>query len=203
MVYGVVGHKCHAKMLLVVRKETIPAEGRRKSKTVLKRYAHLGTGNYHPRTARLYSDFGLMTANQDICEDMHHVFMQLTGTGGRVPLKYLWQSPFTMHEELIAHIRAEARAARAGRKARIMAKMNALLEPTIIAELYKASQAGVKVDLVIRGVCALQRTRWHKVSAMLIRHVCEHENVTGWAGIGVPVRSHTGPFQPCASRSFR
>ena len=156
VVYGVVGHKCHAKMLLVVRKETIPAEGRRKAKTVLRRYAHLGTGNYHPRTARLYSDFGLMTANQDICEDMHHVFMQLTGTGGRVPLKHLWQSPFTMHEELIAHIRAEARAAKAGRKARIMAKMNALLEPTIIAELYKASQAGVKIDLVIRGVCALQ-----------------------------------------------
>jgi polyphosphate kinase len=143
-------------MLLVVRKETIPAEGRRKAKTILKRYAHLGTGNYHPRTARLYSDFGLMTSNPEICEDMHHVFMQLTGTGGRVPLKHLWQSPFTMHEELIKHIRAEARAAKAGRKARIMAKMNALLEPTIIQELYKASQAGVKIDLIIRGVCALQ-----------------------------------------------
>lgn len=156
VVYGVVGHKCHAKMLLVVRKETIPAHGRRKAKTYLKRYAHLGTGNYHPRTAKLYSDFGLMTCNPEICEDMHHVFMQLTGTGGRAALKQLWQSPFNMHEELINHIRAEARAARAGRKAHIMAKMNALLEPTIISELYKASAAGVKIDLIIRGVCALK-----------------------------------------------
>ena len=156
VVYGVVGHKCHAKMLLIVRRETIPAEGRRKAKTTLKRYAHLGTGNYHPKTARLYSDFGLMTSNPDICEDMHHVFMQLTGTGRRVNLKQLWQSPFTMHDNLITHIRAEAREAKAGRKSRIMAKMNALLEPTIIQELYKASQAGVKIDLIIRGVCALQ-----------------------------------------------
>jgi polyphosphate kinase len=143
VVYGVVGHKCHAKMLLIVRQETIPASGRRKAKKVLKRYAHLGTGNYHPRTAKIYSDFGLMTANQEICEDMHHVFMQLTGTGGRISLKHLWQSPFTMHPELIAHIRREARNAKQGKKAHIMAKMNSLLEPTIIQELYKASQAGV------------------------------------------------------------
>ncbi len=156
VVYGVVGHKCHAKMLLIVRQETIPASGRRKEKKVLKRYAHLGTGNYHPRTAKLYSDFGLMTANQAVCEDMHHVFMQLTGSGGRVSLKHLWQSPFTMHPELVAHIRREARNAKQGKKAHIMAKMNALLEPTIIQELYKASQAGVKIDLIIRGVCALK-----------------------------------------------
>jgi polyphosphate kinase len=156
VVYGVVGHKCHAKMLLVVRKEIIPAQGRRKAKSFLKRYAHLGTGNYHPRTAKLYSDFGLMTSNPEICEDMHQVFMQLTGTGRRVALKQLWQSPFTMHEELISHIRAEAKAAKEGKKAHIMAKMNALLEPTIIAELYKASVAGVKIDLIIRGVCALK-----------------------------------------------
>ena len=156
VVYGVVGHKCHAKMLLIVRQETIPASGRRKAKKVLRRYAHLGTGNYHPRTAKLYSDFGMMTANQEICEDMHHVFMQLTGTGGRITLKHLWQSPFTMHSELVAHIRQEARNAKQGKKAHIMAKMNALLEPTIIQELYKASQAGVKIDLIIRGVCALQ-----------------------------------------------
>ena len=156
VVYGVVGHKCHAKMLLIVRREIIPAEGRRKAKSVLKRYAHLGTGNYHPKTAKLYSDFGLMTSHPDICEDMHQVFMQLTGTGRRVDLKQLWQSPFTMHENLITHIRAEANEAKAGRKARIMAKMNALLEPTIIQELYKASQAGVKIDLIIRGICALK-----------------------------------------------
>jgi polyphosphate kinase len=156
VVYGVVGHKCHAKMLLIIRQETIPGAGRSKEKRVLKRYAHLGTGNYHPRTAKLYSDFGLMTANPAICEDMHHVFMQLTGSGGRVALKHLWQSPFTMHSELIAHIRRETRNAKQGKKAHIMAKMNALLEPTIIQELYKASQAGVKIELIIRGVCALK-----------------------------------------------
>jgi polyphosphate kinase len=154
VVYGVVGHKCHAKMLLIVRKEKIP--GKRSTKTVLKRYAHLGTGNYHPRTAKLYTDFGLLTANQDICEDMHYVFQQLTGTGQQIALSNLWQSPFTMQSEIIRHIRAEARAAKAGKKAHIIAKMNALLEPSVIQELYKASQAGVRIDLIIRGVCALQ-----------------------------------------------
>jgi polyphosphate kinase len=156
VVYGVVGHKCHAKMLLIVRKETIPAEGRKRAKSVLKRYAHLGTGNYHPKTAKLYSDFGLMTSDAEICKDMHDVFMQLTGTGRRSNLKKIWQSPFTMHGQLIAHIRSEARAAKLGQKSRIIAKMNSLLEPTIIQELYKASQAGVKIDLIVRGVCALK-----------------------------------------------
>ena len=153
VVYGVVGHKCHAKMLLIVRKENAP--GRSKGKTVLKRYAHLGTGNYHPRTAKLYTDFGLLTSDPKITEDMHYVFQQLTGTGQQIELSRLWQSPFTMQPEIIKHIRAEARAAKAGKKAHIMAKMNALLEPSVIAELYKASQAGVKIDLIIRGVCAL------------------------------------------------
>jgi polyphosphate kinase len=153
VVYGVVGHKCHAKMLLVVRREATGG----KSKTVsLRRYAHLGTGNYHPKTARLYTDFGLMTTNEQICEDVHHVFQLLTGTGAQVKLHHLWHSPFTMHANLIEHIRAEARAARGGRRARIIGKMNALLEPTIIEELYKASRAGVKIDLIVRGVCALK-----------------------------------------------
>jgi polyphosphate kinase len=125
-------------------------------KMTLKRYAHLGTGNYHPRTARLYTDFGLMTADQKICEDVHHVFQQLTGIGGELTLHELWQSPFTLHPKLVDAIRAEAEHARAGKKARIVAKMNALLEPTVIAELYEASQAGVKIDLIVRGVCSLQ-----------------------------------------------
>jgi polyphosphate kinase len=150
VVYGVVGHKCHAKMMLIVRR--VSEHG----KMVLKRYAHLGTGNYHPRTARLYTDFGLMTSDQKICEDVHHVFQQLTGIGGEIRLHELWQSPFTLHPKLIEAIRAEAVRARAGRKARIVAKMNALLEPTVIAELYEASQAGVKIDLIVRGVCSLQ-----------------------------------------------
>ncbi len=152
VVYGVVGHKCHAKMLLIVRREPTGAKGKHFR---LRRYAHLGTGNYHPRTARLYTDFGLLTADEQICEDVHHVFQLLTGTAGTIRLNHLWQSPFTMHSNLVELIRAEARLARAGKPARIIAKMNALLEPSIIDELYKASRAGVKIDLIVRGVCAL------------------------------------------------
>ncbi len=150
VVYGVVGHKCHAKMILIVRRVL------ENGKPHLRRYAHLGTGNYHPRTARLYTDFGLMTSDQKTCEDVHHVFQQLTGIGAELPLHSLWQSPFTLHPKLVDAIRAEADHARAGRRARIVAKMNALLEPTVIQELYEASQAGVKIDLIIRGVCSLQ-----------------------------------------------
>ena len=154
VIYGVVGHKCHAKMLLIVRREFIPGT-RGKSKSILRRYAHLGTGNYHPRTAKLYTDFGLLTADEQMTSDMHFVFQQLTGTGKQISLSRLWQSPFTMQEEIIKHIRNETRAAKSGKKAHIMAKMNALLEPSVIQELYRASQAGVKIDLIIRGVCAL------------------------------------------------
>ncbi|KAF1049898.1 MAG: Polyphosphate kinase [Burkholderia gladioli] len=150
VVYGVVGHKCHAKMVLIVRRE------KHGGKNVLRRYVHLGTGNYHPRTARLYTDFGLMTTEPKICEDVHHVFQQLTGIGGELRLHELWQSPFTLHPKMIEGIRREIANARAGKRARIVAKMNALLEPSVIAELYEASQAGVKVDLIVRGVCALQ-----------------------------------------------
>ncbi|RQR52231.1 polyphosphate kinase 1 [Burkholderia sp. Bp9126] len=150
VVYGVVGHKCHAKMMLIVRRVV---QG---GKASLRRYVHLGTGNYHPRTARLYTDFGLMTADQKICEDVHHVFQQLTGIGGELTLNELWQSPFTLHPRIIDAIRAETEHARAGKRARIVAKMNALLEPSVIAALYEASQAGVKVDLIVRGVCALK-----------------------------------------------
>ncbi|MPV57205.1 polyphosphate kinase 1 [Burkholderia sp. HI2761] len=150
VVYGVVGHKCHAKMMLIVRRVV------QSGKATLRRYVHLGTGNYHPRTARLYTDFGLMTADQKICEDVHHVFQQLTGIGGELTLHELWQSPFTLHPRIIDSIRAEIDNAQAGKRARIVAKMNALLEPSVIAALYEASQAGVKVDLIVRGVCALK-----------------------------------------------
>lgn len=97
-----------------------------------------------------------MTADQKICEDVHHVFQQLTGIGGELTLHELWQSPFTLHPRIIDSIRAEIDNARAGKRARVVAKMNALLEPTVIAALYEASQAGVKVDLIVRGVCALK-----------------------------------------------
>ena len=156
VVYGVVKHKCHAKMIMIVRKELLPAKGKRKPEHTLKRYVHLGTGNYHPRTAKLYTDFGLMTSNPSICDDVHKIFMQLTGTSRLIKLKSLWHSPFTMFDQIVKHIQAEAKAAKLGKPARIVAKVNALLEPAVINELYKASQAGVKIDLIVRGVCALK-----------------------------------------------
>ncbi|HET7404466.1 MAG TPA: polyphosphate kinase 1, partial [Usitatibacter sp.] len=146
VVYGVVGHKTHAKMCLVVRRE----------KGKLVRYAHLGTGNYHPRTARFYTDFDLLTCDEDICSDVNEVFQQLTGLGKVMKLKRLWQSPFTLHQKVLEAIDREARIARSGKPARIVAKMNALLEPDTIEALYNASRAGVKVDLLVRGVCALR-----------------------------------------------
>jgi polyphosphate kinase len=146
VVYGVVGHKTHAKLTLLLRREA----------GALRRYAHLGTGNYHPRTARLYEDFGLFTADPDICADVHEVFRRLTGTGRASDLRCLLQAPFTLAAHVLAAIKREADAARAGRKAYIAAKVNALLDPAVIEALYQASQAGVKVDLIVRGVCALR-----------------------------------------------
>jgi polyphosphate kinase len=146
VVYGVVGHKTHAKMCLVVRRE----QGK------LKRYAHLGTGNYHPRTARFYTDFDVITCDEDICGDVNEVFQQLTGLGKVTKLKRVWQSPFTLHQKTLEAIDREAQVARSGKPARIIAKMNALLEPETIEALYRASQAGVKIDLLVRGVCALR-----------------------------------------------
>jgi polyphosphate kinase len=150
VVYGVVGYKTHAKMLMVVRRE----EGSKGS--ILRRYVHLGTGNYHPKTARLYTDFGLLTSNEGIGDDVNEVFKQLTGLGRAQTLKHLWQAPFSLQQNLLDGIRSEAEAACAGKPARIIAKMNSLLEPEIIDTLYKASQAGVKIDLIVRGVCALR-----------------------------------------------
>jgi polyphosphate kinase len=146
VVYGVVGYKTHAKALLIVRRE----DGG------LKRYAHLGTGNYHPRTARLYSDFGLMTANDEVTRDVSEVFKQLTGLGQARTLKHLWQAPFTLHANVVAGIQAETEIAKAGGKGRIVAKMNSLVEPEVINAMYEASQAGVDIDLIIRGVCMLR-----------------------------------------------
>ncbi len=151
VIYGVVGHKTHAKMALIVRREQ-----REDGVTVLKRYVHLATGNYHPRTARLYTDFGLITANEEFCADASDVFQQLTGLGRAGKLRHVWQSPFSLHRRVVAAIRNEARLAAEGKPAHIIAKMNALLEPIIIEELYAASQAGVKIDLIVRGVCGLR-----------------------------------------------
>ena len=146
VVYGVVGYKTHAKMLLVVRREG----GR------MRRYVHLGTGNYHSRTARMYTDLGLLTADPQIGEDVHRIFMQLTTLGSAFKLKRLLESPFTLHQALVEFIDREAENAEAGREGRIIAKMNALIEPEVIQALYRASLAGVQVDLIVRGVCALR-----------------------------------------------
>ena len=150
VVYGVVGYKTHAKMLMIVRRE----EG--KTGSELRRYIHLGTGNYHAKTARLYTDFGLLTCNSEIGADVNEVFKQLTGLGRAQTLKHLWQAPFTLHQNIVNAIRAEANAARNGQRSRIIAKMNSLLEPGVINALYEASQAGVKISLIVRGVCALR-----------------------------------------------
>lgn len=144
--YGVARYKTHAKMVLVLRRED---EG-------LQRYVHVGTGNYHPCTARLYTDFGLLTANQAIGMDIDQVFSQLTGLGVRRNLEVLLQAPFSLHDTMIAGIKDEIKQAQAGGRAHIMAKMNALLEPRIIQVLYEASQAGVTIDLIVRGACALR-----------------------------------------------
>lgn len=146
VVYGVFGYKTHAKMLLLVRRED----------NTLRRYAHLGTGNYHPRTTRFYTDFGLLTANEEIGADVAEVFKQLTGLGQAGTLKHLWQAPFTLQPNVVQAIREEAEIARAGRKGRIIVKVNALLEPETIEALYEASQAGVEIDVIARSVCALK-----------------------------------------------
>ncbi len=146
VVYGVVGYKTHAKMLLIVRRE-----GRK-----LRRYAHLSTGNYHAGTARAYTDFGLITADPDIGADVHQIFQQISGLAPAIKLKRLLQSPFTMHTGLLKRIEREAKHARAGKPAQIIAKMNALNEPQVIQALYAASQAGVQIDLIVRGACTLR-----------------------------------------------
>ncbi len=148
VVYGVVGYKTHAKMCLIVRRED-GASG-------LRYYAHLGTGNYHPKTARLYTDYGFFTADGAICRDVHAVFLQLTSLGKVTKLNRLLQSPFTLAGELHAKIEREIDHARNGRPAQLIAKMNALVESDIIRALYRASQAGVKIDLIIRGMCSLR-----------------------------------------------
>jgi polyphosphate kinase len=146
VVYGVVGYKTHAKLCLVVRRE---AQG-------LTRYAHLGTGNYHPSTARLYTDFGLLTAEPDITADVHKVFHMLTGLGRMRDLSHLLASPFTLHSRILDKIERETAHALAGKPALIRARMNALIEPQAIQALYRASQAGVKIELVVRGICCLR-----------------------------------------------
>ncbi len=146
VVYGVVGYKTHAKMLLVIRREA----------QHLRQYAHLGTGNYHSRTARLYTDYGLFTSNKKICEDANRVFHQLTSMGQTKNLNKLLQSPFTLQESLEAKIERERQHAANGKEGRIIIKLNSLVDAEMISALYRASSYGVKIDLIIRGMCSLR-----------------------------------------------
>jgi len=146
VMYGVVGYKTHAKLLMVVRRE----------RGKLRRYCHCGTGNYHPNTARVYTDYGLFTCDEAMGEDLHELFLQLTSPTRVATMRKILQSPFTLHEGLLEKTRREMAFAREGKPARIIAKMNALIEPQIIQTLYSASMAGVKIDLIVRGICALR-----------------------------------------------
>jgi polyphosphate kinase len=146
VMYGVFGFKTHAKLVMVVRRE----------EKGLRRYCHMGTGNYHPKTARLYTDYGLLTADESVGEDIHEIFLQLTGLT-RVPrLRKLLHAPFSLHQALLADIERECAHAKSGKPARIIAKLNALTEPVIIQALYRASRAGVDIDLIVRGLCCLR-----------------------------------------------
>lgn len=146
VVYGVVGYKTHCKLALVVRREN----------GVLKRYVHLGTGNYHTATARLYTDYSLLSADEALAHDVHHVFLQLTSLTRTPPLLRLYQAPFNLHERVLHHIDTEIRNVEAGGAGHIIAKLNALVEPEVIQALYRASSAGVMIDLVVRGICCLR-----------------------------------------------
>lgn len=146
VMYGVVGYKTHAKLIMVVRRE----------RGKLRRYCHCGTGNYHPNTARVYTDYGLFTCDEAMGEDLHELFLQLTSPTRVATMQKILQSPFTLHEGLLEKTRREITFARQGKPARIIAKMNALIEPQIIQALYSAAMAGVKIDLIVRGICALR-----------------------------------------------
>ena len=146
VVYGIVGYKTHAKLMLIVRREN----------DRIRRYVHLGTGNYHAANAKVYTDYGLFTADSDISEDVHKIFQELTGMGKPANLKKLLHAPFTLHDKLISFIDDEIKQAKAGKRAHIIIKVNALTERRLIDKLYDASQAGVKVELILRSICCLR-----------------------------------------------
>lgn len=146
VVYGIVGKKTHGKLILVIRRE----------KHNLKRYAHFGTGNYHQVTSRLYTDYGMLTSDRDLTSDAHEIFLELTSFTKAPTLKAVLQAPFTLYKTLLELIDKEIEFAQQGRPARIIAKFNSLVEPQIIQAMYRASRAGVKIQLIIRGICCLK-----------------------------------------------
>jgi len=146
VVYGVVGYKTHTKMILIARKE---ASG-------FKNYVHLGTGNYHATNARLYTDYSFMSGDEALGKDVHKIFQQLTGMGKVLKIKKLFHAPFTLHDKLLSLIAREANNATTGKPSGITLKVNAISEPQIIRALYLASQSGVPIKLIVRGICSLR-----------------------------------------------
>ncbi len=181
VIYGVVGIKTHAKLMLIQRREG----------SELVRYAHLGTGNYHTGNARLYTDYSLLTSDEVLCEDVHKLFSQLTGMGKALRMKKLLQAPFTLKQGLLDLIAQETAHAAAGKEARILIKVNALTDAKMIRALYKASIAGVRVDLIVRGMCCLrpgvpgvsERIRVRSV----IGRFLEHSRAYWFANAGEPL----------------
>ncbi len=184
VVYGIVGLKTHAKMLLVTRRETTPGSSRRGARppqTRLRRYVHLSTGNYNPKTSRLYTDLGYLTADPGLTADADAVFLQLASQTQVAPPRHLVTAPFGLHKRMLRHLRQVADAARAGRTARVVLKLNALTDPGLIHGLIEASMAGASIDLVVRGACMLppgvpERTHNIRVRSIVGRFL-EHTRI--------------------------
>lgn len=168
VVYGVVGYKTHAKMMMIVRREGED----------IRRYVHLGTGNYHSGNARLYTDYSLLSADPELGEDVHSVFQQLTSMGKNDRLHKILHAPFTLRRQLVKMIENEAKAQQAGGEGRIILKCNGLTENKVMQALVRASQAGVKIDLIIRGMCCLrpgipgvtENIRIHSIIGRFLEH---------------------------------
>ncbi|MEO7066819.1 MAG: polyphosphate kinase 1 [Rhodanobacter sp.] len=180
VIYGVVGVKTHAKLMLIQRREG--AE--------LVRYAHLGTGNYHTGNARLYTDYSLLTSDAVLCEDVHKLFSQLTGMGKVLHMKKLLHAPFTLKAVILQLIASEAEQASAGRPAHIIIKVNALTDVVVIRALYAASIAGVAIDLIVRGMCCLRPGVAGVSETIRVRSIVgrflEHSRVYWFANGGDP-----------------
>jgi polyphosphate kinase len=181
VIYGVVGLKTHSKALLIVRRDA----------DQLRRYVQLGTGNYHPRTARIYTDFSLLTSEPQLSEEVATVFNTLTGLAGYPGLKKMMVAPFDMHSRLIKMIERERDNARAGKPARIVAKLNALVDPEIIEKLYEASRADVTIDLIVRGICCL-RPKLPNLSEnirviSIVGRFLEHSRIYYFQNAGQPI----------------
>jgi polyphosphate kinase len=180
VVYGLVGLKTHAKMALVLRKEG----------NSIRPYAHIGTGNYNPSTARFYTDFGLLTANAEIGKDVAAIFHHLTSLSQPPRLKHLWWAPHTMKSNVLAAIDGEIRNAKAGKPAMVMAKINALTDEAVMAALCEASRAGVRVELIVRGACCLRPDVGESTKNIHVRSIVgrflEHSRIYYFENAGKP-----------------